>query len=225
MNSTERASPHARAALIVCGGASLRMGRSKAWLDLEGEPMLARVVRRVAPSVDQVVVVSAPGQELPPLPDRVTLLRDRWPGAGPLGGLATGLQWLEGRVALVYATGTDMPLLAPGWVEMLAHRIGTADCVVPFIQERAHPLAAIYRPRPTFAAADSLIQRGQLRLLGLLERLNVQRIEPDALRAVDPELGSVCNLNTMADYESLQKRLQATGESAGDSGPGDSGTA
>jgi len=54
------------AGIVVVGGRSSRMGRSKAWLDWRGRPLLAHVVGIVREAVDgPVVVVGAPGQELP----------------------------------------------------------------------------------------------------------------------------------------------------------------
>src|SRR5947208_3859822 len=53
------------ALLILAGGKSSRMGRPKAWLPFHGQPMLARVLDRLAPLFEERVVVRAPRQELP----------------------------------------------------------------------------------------------------------------------------------------------------------------
>src|SRR4051812_49738323 len=83
--------------IILCGGRSRRMGRPKAWLPFAGEPMLARVVRLLGEVVHPLVVVAAPGQDLPPLPPDVLAARDPEEGRGPLQGLAAGLEALRGR--------------------------------------------------------------------------------------------------------------------------------
>ena len=92
------------------------MGRPKAWLPFGPERMLQRVVRLVgsAVGVGPIVVVAAPGQDLPPLPDRVTVVRDPVSGRGPLQGLAAGLAALPDAVELAYASATDVPFLQPG---------------------------------------------------------------------------------------------------------------
>src|SRR5262249_57842743 len=85
------------AGIVLCGGRSSRMGRPKAWLAFGDELMLQRVVRVLREVVDPVVVVAAPGQDVPPLPDTVEIVRDEVEGRGPLQGLAAGLAALEGK--------------------------------------------------------------------------------------------------------------------------------
>src|SRR5262245_1380289 len=102
--------------VVLCGGQSSRMGRPKAWLPFGGELMLPRVVRLLREAVGTVVVVAAPGQELPPLPEDVEVARDPQPGLGPLQGLAVGLQALEGQAEAAYATSCDVPFLSPAFV-------------------------------------------------------------------------------------------------------------
>src|SRR5690349_21785016 len=77
--------------IVLCGGQSKRMGQPKAWLPFGGELMLPRVVRLLSEAVRPVVVVAAPGQDLPPLPADVAVVRDEERGRGPLQGLAAGL--------------------------------------------------------------------------------------------------------------------------------------
>ena len=48
--------------LVLCGGRSLRIGRSKALLKFGSETMLGRVVRLLLLAVDEVVVVAASQQ-------------------------------------------------------------------------------------------------------------------------------------------------------------------
>src|SRR6185312_15898389 len=88
--------------IILCGGQSRRMGRPKAWLPFGGEVMLPRVVRLLGEVVAPVAVVAAPGQDLPPLPAGVDVVRDEEEGRGPLQGLAAGLAALAGRADAAY---------------------------------------------------------------------------------------------------------------------------
>ncbi|MGH7844831.1 MAG: molybdenum cofactor guanylyltransferase, partial [Candidatus Binatia bacterium] len=55
------------AAIILAGGKSSRMGRPKAMLHFAGEPLIFHIVRKLKRLFSQVIVVAAPGQELPPL--------------------------------------------------------------------------------------------------------------------------------------------------------------
>ena len=134
-------------AVVLCGGESRRMGQPKAWLPFGSERMLQRVVRLVgsAAGMGPIVVVAAPGQELPPLPDSVTIVRDSVSGRGPLQGLAAGLAALPDSIDLVFATATDVPFLQPSWIDRLAVLIGDHDLAIPFADGYHHPLAALYR--------------------------------------------------------------------------------
>ena len=135
------------AAVILCGGESRRMGRPKAWLPFGAEVMLQRVVRLVGTVAGPIVVVAAPGQDLPALPAEVSIVRDEISGRGPLQGLAAGFVALGEEVDLAYATSTDVPFLEPRWITRLAELIGDADLAIPSIGGYFHPLAALYRKK------------------------------------------------------------------------------
>src|SRR5437660_9957112 len=99
------------AGVVLCGGHSSRMGRPKAWLPFGDELMLPRVVRLLSEAVSPIVVVAAPGQDIPPLPADVRLVRDEEKGRGPLQGLLAGLTTLQGRADAAYLSSCDVPFL------------------------------------------------------------------------------------------------------------------
>ena len=111
-----REGPMRTGGIVLCGGRSSRMGRPKAWLPFGDEVMLQRVVRVLREVVDPVVVVAAPGQDVPELPSRCHDRPRRGRGAGPLGGLAAGLAALEGKADAAYLSSCDVPFLKPEFV-------------------------------------------------------------------------------------------------------------
>jgi len=200
MSTATHGRPSSPAAVVICGGASRRMGRPKAWLPFGGELLLQRVVRLVGEAAAPIVVVAAPGQDLPPLPAGVAIVRDPIPGRGPLQGLAAGLAALPVGVDLAYATATDGPFLATGWVARLAELIGDQHAAVPRAGGFLHPLAALYRKSPALAAIEALLRADRLRTTGLIEALRTRIVEPEELADIDPGLRTLCNLNTPEDY-------------------------
>src|SRR5918992_751422 len=93
------------AGIVLAGGRSTRMGTSKAALEWHGSTLLRRVTGIVARAVEgPVVVVRAPGQELPLLPDAVELAEDEREGRGPLQGLAAGLAAVAERAEAAYVS-------------------------------------------------------------------------------------------------------------------------
>ncbi len=118
--------------IVLCGGRSSRMGAPKAWLPFGGELMLPRVVRVLREAVGPVVVVAAPGQDVPPLPAGVVIVRDDVEGRGPLGGLAAGLAALEGKADAVYLSSCDVPLLTPAFVARVIELLKKPNPPAPF---------------------------------------------------------------------------------------------
>jgi len=196
-------------AVILCGGESRRMGRPKAWLPFGRETMLQRVVRLVglAAGVGPIAVVAAPGQDLPPLPDHVTVVRDNVCGRGPLQGLAAGLAGLPDDVDLVYASATDVPFLRPEWIDCLVALIGDRDLAIPHVGGYHHPLAAVYRRATVSPAIEDLLRLDRLRPVFLMEAVRTRVVEADELRAADPELMTLRNLNSPDDYRAALESL------------------
>src|SRR5262245_57223059 len=154
--------------IILCGGQSSRMGRPKAWLPFAGEPMLARVVRLLGEAVHPLVVVAAPGQDVPPLPEDVVVVRDGIAGRGPLQGLKAGLEALHGRAEAAYLSSCDVPFLRPAFVRRLVELLGEHAICVPRVGDYHHPLAAVYR-LDVVSTVERLLAENRLRPFFLFE--------------------------------------------------------
>ncbi|MCU0978000.1 MAG: molybdenum cofactor guanylyltransferase [Pirellulaceae bacterium] len=191
--------------IILCGGLSSRMGRAKAGLPFGPELMLQRVVRLLGQVVDSLVVVAAAQQDLPPLSPQVRVVRDRRENRGPLEGLYAGLEALQDRAEAAYATSCDVPLLVPEFVQMMLRRLDDHQVAVPVDGEFHHPLAAVYRT-DVLPEIQSLLAADQLRPRFLFERVRTCRVPVEELRAVDPDLQTLANLNTPADYFAAARR-------------------
>lgn len=185
--------------VVLCGGQSRRMGRPKAWLPFHDELMLPRVVRLLRQAVEPVVVVAAPGQDLPPLPTDVTIVRDAQEGRGPLQGLAAGLETLAGMVDAVYLSSCDVPLLQPAFVRRLIDLLGDHAIVVPQVGEHHHPLAAVYR-LDVLAVVHRLLDENRLRPFFLFDAVKTRVVGALELSDVDPTFQSLRNLNTPEEY-------------------------
>ena len=185
---------------MLCGGRSSRMGRPKAWLPFGDEVMLPRVVRLLSEAVDPVVVVAAPAQDVPTLPDRVAVVRDEAEGRGPLQGLAAGLKALRGRVDAAYVSSCDVPLLKPAFVRRLIDLMGDAVVCVPRVGEHHHPLAAVYRLEAADAVAR-LLSEDRLRPFFLFAAAPTRVVEAAELADVDSTFQTLRNLNTPEEYE------------------------
>jgi molybdenum cofactor guanylyltransferase len=192
--------------IVLCGGKSTRMGSPKALLPFGNETMLERVVRLLATVVSPIVVVAARQQALPELPAHVTVARDEQEGRGPLEGLRAGLKALPPGVEAAYVTSCDVPLLVPAFARRMIDLLGDHDIAVIEIDGFPHPLSAVYR-RCTLPHVEDLLARARLRPVYLFEEVPTRRIKPAEMIVVDPELLTLRNLNTRADYESALREL------------------
>jgi molybdopterin-guanine dinucleotide biosynthesis protein A len=192
--------------VILCGGESKRMGRPKAWLPFGAELMLPRVVRLLGEAAAPLVVVAAPGQDVPPLPADVTVVRDDEKGRGPLQGLAAGLRALRGRADAAYASSCDVPFLRPAFVRRLIDLLGDHHICVPRVGDYHHPLAAVYRVG-VVAAVERLLSENRLRPVFLFDAVPTRVVEAAELADVDPSFQTLRNLNTPEEYDAARSEL------------------
>jgi molybdopterin-guanine dinucleotide biosynthesis protein A len=198
------------AGIVLAGGRSSRMGTAKAALEWHGSTLLRRVVGILQRSVaGPLVVVRAPGQELPALPASVAVVDDSVQGRGPLQGLASGLAAVA-DADVAFVASTDIPLLHPAFVRRVVAAVTEGvEAAAPLIGGRPHPLAAAYRPT-LLPAAESLLARDQRRLTLLLEVCATAFLDEAALLSdpgvaeADPDLRSVRNVNDADDYRLLR---------------------
>jgi molybdenum cofactor guanylyltransferase len=203
------------AGVVLAGGRSSRMGSPKAALEWHGSTLLRRTVGILARATDgPVVVVRAHGQELPDLPKDVLVADDPREGKGPVQGIAAGLAALRGHADAAFISSTDLPFLHPAFVRrmlsVLQDDAGT-DVALPVARGFRQPLAAAYRVSLAETAAR-LVAEGRLRPAFLFEQCAVETLDDANLKrdpvlaALDPDLDSVVNVNTPADYHAARAR-------------------
>ena len=173
------------------------MGRSKALLPFGDEVLLQRMVRVVGEVVGPVVVVAAPGQELPVLPPNVLVARDDQEYLGPLNGLAAGFAALDGLADVAYVSACDVPFLRPGFIRRILDRMDGVEIAMPEVGGFKHPLAAGYRV-PMRDKVSALLGRGHRRLLDLTDVCRTRFLFESDFD--DVGLESLRNLNTPEDY-------------------------
>jgi molybdopterin-guanine dinucleotide biosynthesis protein A len=94
--------------LILAGGLSSRMGEDKALLTIDGQSMLERTTTALRTMGADLVVVSG---------SRPGGIPDRWPQAGPVGGIASAAEAIPDAELLVVPV--DMPRLGHAVLEPL----------------------------------------------------------------------------------------------------------
>jgi molybdopterin-guanine dinucleotide biosynthesis protein A len=186
----------AATAVVLTGGKSSRMGRPKALLPFDGEPLIVHVVRALKKMFAETVVVAAPDQELPSLP--AVLVRDEVAYQGPVSGIYHGLKAATKEVCFV--TSCDAPFLNLQLISQLLAQISDCDVVVPYWQQRFQPLHAVYRTSVLPLLKDQL-ERGELRPIFLYDKVRTRKIPEQEIRRLDSEGLSLLNMNSPAEYD------------------------
>lgn len=184
--------------IVLAGGMSTRLGRNKAVERLGGQPLVRRVIDRLAEVTDQTVVVVADlkqAEELP-LPDSALVITDAYPACGSLGGIFTGLSAARADWGLVVAC--DMPFLDRELLEYILAQRGAHDAVVPMLGGRPEPTHAAYSKR-CLPAMERRLKARELKIAGFFEEVRVGLLSQADLEDFDPEHLSFLNVNTEED--------------------------
>ena len=170
------------------------MGFNKAFIELEGLTVAARAVAVMTAIFDSPIIIADNTTlyshlGLPVYPD---VIKD----AGSLGGIYTALHHSKDYA---FVAACDMPWLDAGCIKRVLENVDGEDCVIPFISGRLHPMHAAWSKR-CMGETESMINRGNLRINSLLERLNIKRLTEGYFTGLPIER-SVENVNTPEDLE------------------------
>ncbi len=181
-------------AVILAGGQSSRMGRDKAWLEFEGEPLLARQLRTVRSLRPAEVFISGRAGEDYSAFD-CPVLYDLRPGFGPVGGLERALHAAASPLLLVVAV--DLARMTAAFLEKLWARCDPLTGVVPELNGELEPLAAIY-PKRCHAFARECLRSPSPAARGFAEAcLAARAVRP--FRVARADAGCFANWNRPAD--------------------------
>ena len=177
-------------ALLLTGGASRRMGHSKALLEVGGEPIGRRIVRLIS-AVGWPVTVLGTG----PI-EGAEFQGDLEPLAGPLACLRD----YRPKADLVFVASCDLFRFDPACLSVFASQMQDHDAVIAVLDGRAQPLCALYR-REAFlhlTAAPNLV-----RVRDWIGRLDVLNLDEGELTTLGLDPASFRSANTVQEYQAL----------------------
>ena len=177
---------------VLVGGKSSRMGRDKALLHWNGTTLAQHAARIVAEACGGAALVGDPTR-YGSLGYRV--FADRFPGCGPIGGIATALTVSNADWSLV--TGCDMPALTAETLRgLLSETARTGgECIVPLGASGPEALCAVYH-RACLPKLEKAISGGRFRMRDV-----VKELQPRFIAGMDPAM--FANLNTPEDLEAF----------------------
>ncbi len=178
--------------VVLCGGASTRMGHDKANVALAGKPLALWVAEALAAAGAHPVVAQG-GTPPPPL----MALPDSVPQSGPLAGLVDALE----RHGDILVCPTDVPTVPAELLAALATQAHfTGATVVLARSSRLEPLIGCYT-----AAALPLLRCG----LHAGARGPSEVLAESQVQTVEAGSADVLNVNTPADIATAEAILAA----------------
>jgi molybdopterin-guanine dinucleotide biosynthesis protein A len=184
------------------------MGENKALKNFLGRPLIQRVIERLAPIADELLVTTNEPAEFSFL--NLPLVSDLKPGRGPLGGLYTALASAHHPKVAVVAC--DMPfasapllVAAAGFLEE-----DSADVVIAEAAEGFEPLHAVYRRGTCLVAVESAIAAEQWRMIAWFPQVKVRKLTGEELDRYDPDHLAFWYLNTTEEFSEAERRAAAS---------------
>ncbi len=196
---------------IQAGGESRRMGRSKATVPFAGKPLISRLVRRMLPVADELIITTNEPENLAFLaeefPDKpIKLVRDAFDFRGALPGLYTALVTATNPYVAIVACDmvfASAPLVVAEAIEMADKG---ADVVVPVNKHGFEPFHAMYRRTPCLEVVRAAIQRGDTKAQCVYAAPNLKIVEfpQERVLEVEPMGGCFVNANTPEELAHLE---------------------
>lgn len=200
-------------ALILAGGKGSRLGyQEKALIEIKGRPLIAIIIERLEKAVDNIIISVRDEEQGELLDSRLSGLMktsyrfayDAYKERGPLAGILSGLLACEDEYCFIAAC--DMPFMNRDVVKMLFKKCEHYDAAIPRWEDGfLEPLHAAYRREPMIRETKKAIGKGETIILAPVSRLNVNYIEVDEIRKIDPGLRTFININTYEDIAKLSE--------------------
>jgi molybdopterin-guanine dinucleotide biosynthesis protein A len=193
--------------VVQAGGQSQRMGENKALKLFLGRPLIERVVSRLRPIADELVLTTNEPDIYKFIEARK--IADLRPGLGPLGGLHTALRSAHFETVAVVAC--DMPFTSAPLLLAAADILQgeEADVVIAESPEGFEPMHAVYKRLTCAPAIEASIEAGQRRVISWFPAVRVRRLTPEELARYDPEGLAFWNVNTPDEFARAEELARA----------------
>ncbi len=197
--------------VIQAGGESRRMGRSKATVPFAGRPLIMRLIDRLSPVADELIITTNEAQNLEFLHEEypeldIKLVGDAFKFRGALPGLYTAMQ--AARNPYVAVVACDMIFASASLVvaQSLAMNETGADVVVPVNKHGFEPFHALYRRSTCVPAIRRALDAGEKRAQAFFEDPKVTVFEfcQERVLEAEPRGGCFINANTPDELKRIE---------------------
>jgi len=192
--------------VIQAGGQSSRMREDKALKLFLGRPLIQRVIDRIAPIADEIIITTNRPEDYQFL--NLPLKTDLKPGRGALGGLHTAIASAAHPVVAVVAC--DLPFASSKllqWASGLLLETGS-DVVIPETDQGLEPLQAVYRRASCLPAIESTLAADQWKVIAWFPDVKVRVLSPQETAQFNPDGLTFWNLNTPEEFADAELRAR-----------------
>ena len=189
------------------------MGEDKALKPFLGRPLIQRVIERLSPLADELIVTTNRPDDYTFLDTstgsvrrlRLTLRADLKPGRGALGGLYTAIASAAHPIVAVVAC--DMPFASAKLIEAAGRLLieEEADVVIARSAEGYEPLHAIYRRETCLPAIEAAIDADQWKAIAWFPHVKVRILTPEEIKRYDPLGLAFWNVNTPEEFAEAER--------------------
>jgi molybdopterin-guanine dinucleotide biosynthesis protein A len=190
--------------IILSGGKSTRMGENKAFIEIEGVPIIRRIQSVFERLFDEIIIVTDQKEIFSSL--NAKIYEDLIPNRGVLGGLYTGLFFSS--FGFSFYVACDMPFLKEPVIKFLIENIDGYDAVVPKTKDGLQPLHAIYS-KNCLEPVKKIIDEGKFRIIDLYSMVRVKIVEEREFFSLDPMRESFINVNTPEELSLIREKRQS----------------
>jgi molybdenum cofactor guanylyltransferase len=186
-----------RAAFVLAGGQSTRMGADKAFVQLEGCTLLAHALALAKSVTPDVRIVGSPEK----FAAFGEVVEDEFPQHGPLAGIHAALRASSSEVNLMLAV--DMPFVEVPFLEYLFQEAARHESVMVTIPRAAgawQTLCAVYR-KPFADLAEQALRQGKNKIDPLFRETKIQILDEPVLTKHNFSLNMFRNVNTPEELE------------------------
>jgi len=188
---------------IQAGGQSARMGEDKALKTFLGRPLIQRLIERLSPIADEIIVTTNRPEAYSFL--ELRLIPDLKPGRGALGGLYTAIASATHPIVAVVAC--DMPFASATFIETASQLLveEEADVVIAKSNEGYEPLHALYRRETCLPAIEAAIDADQWKVIAWFPQVKVRVLTNEELKQLDPAGLAFWNVNTPEEFAKAEQ--------------------
>ena len=183
------------------------MGEDKALKPFLERPLIQRVVNRLTPIADEIIVTTNRPDDYSFL--NLRLITDLKPGRGALGGLYSAIASATHPTVAVVAC--DMPFASPTLFETMSKLLveKEADAVIPRSNDYYEPLHAVYRRDTCLPAIESAIEEDKWKVIAWFPQVKVHELFSEEIKQLDPDRLAFWNVNTPDEFAEAERIANA----------------